>query len=47
MIIICVGILRQASIILTIADILRGVRDDMRNRELGRSDSLHQVFVLS
>lgn len=28
-------------------DIFRGVRDDMRDGELGGGDSLHQVFVLS
>lgn len=33
--------------LLLIADILRGVRDDMCNGELGGGNSLHQVFVLS
>lgn len=28
-------------------DIFRGVRDDMRDGELGGGDSLHQVFVRS
>lgn len=35
------------AILLSIADIFRGVRDDMRDGELGGGDSLHQVFVLS
>jgi len=30
-----------------IADIFWGVRDNMRDRELGRGDSLHQIFILS
>jgi hypothetical protein len=30
-----------------IADIFWSVRDNMRDRELGRGDSLHQIFVLS